>query len=196
MPDPSRMYPSMPEGAQSGAESRPEPQDSSAARMYPSVAEAASHRRAATPEERMYPSMQESAPDQRQGYHSEHGQDRTPTGDTAEEGTVLIDPAEFDGLDLPDGAVDAFVDLSIDRAGYERLQGLQEQYSTQYWDRQLTAWQSEIMAEPNADRMMADAQIIMDAYGDEDLSSQLGAYASHPGLIRLLSRIRHQLQQR
>jgi hypothetical protein len=144
----------------------------------------------------MYPSMQESAPDQRQGYHSEHGQARSPTGDIAEEGVVLIDPAEFDGLDLPDGAVDAFIDMRIDRAGYERLQGLQEQYSTQYWERQLGTWQSEIMTEPNADRMMADAQIIMDAYGDEGLPSQLGAYASHPGLIRLLSRIRHQLQQR
>lgn len=185
MPDPSRMFPSMSEPAHSGAESRPEPQDSTAARMYPSVAEDAPQKRQATPEERMYPSMQQ---DQQRTLQPEQ---RAPQAQAA----AQIDPSDYADLDLPEGAADTLMDLRIDRKGVERLQGLQQQHAAQYWDRQLTTWQDEIMREPNADKMVQDALVMVQAYGDEDLPSQLGAYGNHPGLIRMLSRIRRQLQQ-
>lgn len=51
------------------------------------------------------------------------------------------------------------------------------------------------MREPNADRMLQDALVMVQAYGDEALPSQLGVYGNHPGLIKMLSRIRRQLQQ-
>ena len=200
MPDPSRMFPSMtpPAAEDTGVyspkrapERRPEPQDRAAARMYPSVAEAASEtapqRRPPTPEGRMYPSMQDSTSDQRHSYHGEQKQPRTQSDH--------VDPSQFDGLDLPEDAVDAFVDLRIDRKGAERLHDLQQQHSTQYWERQLGTWQEEILREPNADQMVQDALVMVQAYGDEDLPSQLGAYGNHPGLIKMLSRIRRQLQQ-
>jgi hypothetical protein len=194
MPDPSRMFPTMdtpaPEdtgvySSHRAPERRPEPQDRAAARMYPSVAEPAPQRRQATPEGTMYPSMKEDASDQHRAFHGE--QKHAPTAG--------LDASEFDGLELPEGAVDTLMDLRIDRRGVERLQDLQVQHSSQYWDRQLSAWQDEIMSEPNADRMVQDALVMVQAYGDKDLPSQLGAYGNHPGLIRMLSRIRRQLQQ-
>jgi hypothetical protein len=176
----------MSEGTQSGAESPPEPQDSTAARLYPSVSEAAPQKRQATPEERMFPSMKQG--DQQRAPQAEQ---RAPQAQAAAE----IDPSDYEGLDLPEGATDTLMDLRIDRKGVERLQELQQQHAAQYWDRQLTTWQDEIMREPNADKMVQDALVMVQAYGDEDLPSQLGAYGNHPGLIRMLSRIRRQLQQ-
>ena len=196
MPDPSRMFPTMdtpaPEdtgvySSHRAPERRPEPQDRAAARMYPSVAEPAPQRRQATPEGRMYPSMKEDASDQHRAFHGEQKHTRALATE--------IDASEFDGLELPEGAVDTLMDLRIERRGVERLQDLQVQHSSQYWDRQLSAWQDEIMREPNADKMVQDALVMVQAYGDEDLPSQLGAYGNHPGLIRMLSRIRRQLQQ-
>lgn len=194
MPDPSRMYPSLatpaPEDTgvyrpHSAPERRPEPQDRAAARMYPSVSEPAPQRRQATPEGRMYPSMQEDTSAQHRTFHGEQKRDPAPENDAS----------EFDGLELPEGAVDAFMDLRLDRRGVERLQDLQQQHAAQYWEHQLTTWQEEIMSEPNADKMVQDALVMVQAYGDEDLPKQLGAYGNHPGLIKMLSRIRRQLQQ-
>lgn len=187
MPDPSRMFPSMSEPAQSGAESRPEPQDSTAARMYPSVAEAAPQTRQATPEERMYPSMQQD--DQQRVPQAEQ---RAPQA----EATTQIDPSDYADLDLPEGATDTLMELGIDRAGVDRLVELEQKHAAQYWDRQLSAWQDEIMSAPNADGMVQDALAMVQAYGDDDLPSQLGPYGNHPGLIRMLSRIRQELRYR
>ena len=133
----------------------------------------------------MYPSMKEGASDQHRAFHGEQKRDPAPENDAS----------EFDGLELPEGAVDTLMDLSIDRRGVERLQDLQVQHSSQYWDRQLSAWQDEIMSEPNADRMVQDALVMVQAYGDVDLPKQLGVYGNHPGLIKMLSRIRRQLRQ-
>lgn len=196
MPDPSRMFPTMdtpaPEdtgvySSHRAPERRPEPQDRAAARMYPSVAEPAPQRRQTTPEGRMYPSMKEDASDQHRAFHGEQKHARALATE--------IDASEFDGLELPEGAVDAFMDLRLDRRGVERLQDLQQQHAAQYWEHQLTTWQEEIMSEPNADKMVQDALVMVQAYGDEDLPKQLGAYGNHPGLIKMLSRIRRQLQQ-
>jgi hypothetical protein len=131
--------------------------------------------------------MKEDASDQHRAFHGEQKHARALATE--------IDASEFDGLELPEGATDTLMDLRIDRKGVERLQDLQQQHAAQYWDRQLNTWQDEIMREPNADKMVQDALVMVQAYGDEDLPSQLGAYGNHPGLIRMLSRIRRQLQQ-
>jgi hypothetical protein len=177
------MYPSLTEGAQGAPESRPEPQDAVAARMYPSVADPAPERREATPERRMYPSMQQDAGGQQRTTHSD--QQTSPT-----------DPGEYADLDLWEGAVDTLTELGINRSGAERLVELELQHATQYWDNQISSWQDEIMSSPDADEMVQDALAMVQAYGDEDLPSQLGPYGNHPGLIRMLSRIRRQLQHR
>ena len=135
----------------------------------------------------MYPSMKEDASDQHRAFHGEQKHARALATE--------IDPSDYADLDLPEGATDTLMDLRIDRKGVERLQDLQQQHAAQYWEHQLTTWQDEIMSEPNADKMVQDALVMVQAYGDEDLPSQLGAYGNHPGLIRMLSRIRRQLQQ-
>lgn len=183
MPDPSRMYPTMADAAQDSApESRTQPQDSVAARMYPSVAEEAPRRREATPERRMYPSAAEE-------------QQRQPETEQRPQ-PARIDPADFADFDLPDGAAATFTELGIDRAGAERLAELEQQRAAQYWDRQLDAWHGEILSEPNADQMVQDALFVVQNFGDRDLAKQLGPYGNHPGLIRMLSRIRTQLERR
>jgi len=80
--------------------------------------------------------------------------------------------------------------------GEALLAQLAEAHSERYWQQTLDAWNEELYADPNHQQVIGDAVAVIERFGDKDLPEEMGAFGSHPGLLRMLARVQRQLNNR
>lgn len=192
------MYPSL--DGQTPPDPRPEPGDPVAARMYPTMGQPPPARRGAEVKDRMFPSLRQDTSQSETHFHGvEKGWDDDAEDSRPPDPRARAPETDYSavwGDELPEGAAEVLADLRIDQRGAERLAELAEAHSQRWWDQTLAAWNEELYADPDHQRVIGDAVAVIERFGDEDLPAEMGAFGSHPGLLRMLARVQRELNRR
>lgn len=84
--------------------------------------------------------------------------------------------------------------LDADKA--KELAQVELDHRAEYWSGQEVDWRKSSEADPVISSRLPAIRGMVQEYGDDSLVADLGAYASHPGLLRFLARISDELDRR
>lgn len=102
-------------------------------------------------------------------------------------------------IDVDSKAGSSFVEfaaeagLNADQA--KQLAEVELDHRAEYWEKQEADWRKSSEADPIIGSRLPAIRDMVREYGDDNLVAELGAYSSHPGLLRFLANIADELDR-